>query len=507
MSAAAVAMPFSRGSIPFVPQSPPPIILSDEQRQTIEAVIDARSGGRCIFVTGGAGVGKSLTLKEVRKEVRLCIVMAPTGLAALNVGGSTIHRFFGFDTKIRRKEEVRALSGTKRDLIRKIQREGGLLVIDEISMVRADLLDRMSWCLQKTLGNDLPFGGLSVIFYGDMWQLEPVMPPDPKKIRSEDYKARVEWFLSEYKSGFWFDAKCVQPDSDLFGNSLNVETFELNEIFRQKGDPAFADALNLIRVGDPSGLEYLNTRVGIKAPDHIVQVCFTNDYGAAVNGDKLARIAGEPETFPAEVEGDMNTDEGKTPAPVELDLKVGARVMVVKNMQVDCIELVNGDLGEVVAIEGPSVTEIPAQSCVGEDGETVEVPARTVRSPGSVTIYTDSGQLVRLPRVTWEEKDYVLDLKTNEKVEIVVATFTQFPLKLAWAITAHKSQGQTYDAANLTLESQAFAHGQLYVALSRVRTMEGLYLSRPLRPGDLKINARVKEMFGAKKLQNPEVFD
>lgn len=472
MSAAVVtSMPFTRGSINYTPQVTPAIVLSGEQRQAIDAIFAAaREGGRFLFVTGKAGTGKSTILKSVRGRL-LSVVMAPTGLAALNVGGVTIHRFFGFDIKLRKsKDQVAGLHGSKAKLIQKMMREGGVLIIDEISMVRVDLMDRISWCLQKTTGIDRPFGGLTVVAFGDMWQLEPV-PPNRK---TDKGIADDDFLRQEYKSLFWFDSHSAKPQADLLGDGLQIEIHNLEEVFRQKGDPEFIDALNLIRTGDPAGLEYINRRAGIPAPDGVVQICFTNPKCDMTNGEQLSRIAGDAVTFQATVSGDIK--KGDFPAPEELDLKVGARVMVTKNITADDgFPLVNGDLGEVVDFNPHPV------------------------------IWTDSGRLVTITRETWEEVDTVLNLQTDKKEERVVATFTQYPLKLAWAITAHKSQGQTYDTANLTLEREAFAHGQLYVALSRVRSMDGLYIRRPMTRKDLNVNPRVRQVFGA-SVVDLEVF-
>ena len=323
-------------------------------------------------------------------------------------------------------------------------------------MVRADLLDAINWTLQKTLGNDLPFGGITIVALGDMWQLEPVVKDEEKDMFGSGKTAT-------YRSHFWFDAKCLAVTGSLFGEEqVKVETHELKEIFRQK-NPAFIDALNEIRVGDSHGMFYMNERAKGAPPKNCVNLAFTNKKAETGNQEQLDQIAGESTVFEASMEGEPDKDY---PAHVKLELKVGARVMITKNgVASDGGNVVNGDCGEIT------------------------------RLTGGVWVYLDSGREIRLDRAEWVTSEYGIDIEKDAVTEVEKGKFIQYPLKLGWWITVHKSQGQTLDRVNLSLERRAFSHGQLYVALSRVRTFEGLHLARKLTPSDICVNERVAELF------------
>jgi ATP-dependent DNA helicase PIF1 len=426
--------------------------FSPGQNRAIERIEQAGEG-EFIFVTGKAGTGKSTVLRWIRGKYP-CIVLAPTGLAAVNVGGQTIHSFFRFKTGGLSRSDAKPLAADRALAVRKAR----FIIVDEISMVRADLLDAVDASLRKTLGVNRPFGGKTIVAIGDMWQLEPVVTNDE----------RERFVGMPYKSPFWFDARVFNHDGPLFDEETRVETYELADVFRQVGNPAFVDALNAVRTGDPAGLFYINARAGIEAEGMPVRITFGNRRADDVNAVELDRIEGLGEVFHAEVTGEFEMKN--PPAPITLELKIGARVMVTRNTFDYRGEqsVVNGDVGTVTGFYevGPQVL-------------------------------LDDGRHVILDRAEWEAKTQTYDTTTDTIGERVSGTMRQYPLRLAWAITAHKSQGATMDNVQLELEMPAFSHGQLYVALSRVRTFEGLHLRRKLTPKDIVVNPRVVEFFGA----------
>lgn len=432
--------------------------LSPDQRRALDRCLEVMAAreNAFVFVTGKAGTGKSTVLRELRRR-RDVIVVAPTGLAAVNVGGQTIHSFFGFKTGPLTRSKVGRMRWPE------ILQCASAVVIDEVSMVRADLLDAINVSMQRTLESVLPFGGLPVIAFGDLMQLEPVVTDEES-----------DWVRAKYRSPFWFDAgvfrssgqRALAPDADTI--EIGIERFELRHVFRQR-DQDFVDALNLIRLGDPAGLDLVNRRVGVRPPVDAppVALTFTNRAAVAINLGRLAALGdAEGRTYSAEVTGEIKP--GDVPVEAEINLKVGARVMFAKNvLDEEAGRVSNGALGHVVGFD--------------LDGPLVRLD--------------DGRHLVALP-AAWEKIAYTFDKDVEKVGESVAGGFTQVPLKLAWAITTHKAQGQTLDSAILELESRSRTHGQLYVALSRVRSMDGLYLRRRLVPEDLVVDPRVREFCG-----------
>ncbi len=435
--------------------------FSDDQQNAIDRILSAQPG-EFLFVTGNAGAGKSTIIHHLRKQ-KAAIIVAPTGLAAINAGGETIHRFFGFRMGPLGRGDAPRLTGSKESVVR----HADLIIIDEISMVRADIMDAVNASLQKTMGNRLPFGGKTIVAVGDMWQLEPVVPTSPGK---DGGKSVAEWIIDRYDSPFWFDAHVFrgQKNTLVGADELGkVVTLNLTHIFRQS-DPEFIEALNLIRVGDPAGLFLVNTRV--KAPEgEVIHLTLTNEAADSTNARRLAELDGEAKTYTAQVTGDWSERDLKDVAsPAELHLKVGARVMFTRNSRIEgYASVVNGDIGTVTRLT--------------ESGPVVAI---------------DRGEEILVQPAKWERKRYGFDTEKDTIVEVVDGEFQQYPLKLAWAVTTHKSQGQTLDAAMLELERRSFAHGQLYVALSRVRSMDGLYLRRKLTSRDIEIAPRIREFCG-----------
>jgi hypothetical protein len=409
---------------------------------------ELKSGGGCLFITGKAGTGKSTLLREfVRFSGLKCAVLAPTGLAAINVGGQTIHSFFRIKPGpvVSTDEHVPVFSpGHPRA---RVIRAMDVLIIDEVSMVRADLMDAIDYSLRRNTRIDEPFGGKKVLFFGDLLQLEPVVRRG----------AEMEMILDLYASPFFFDSKVLR--------NYPMDVLELTTVHRQADDPEFLWALNELRKGNCEMLENFNSRV--HAPVQADRVITLNPRNAgvlAMNMQKLQDLGSQEKVYKGITTGDF-IDE--YPTDPQLALRRGARVMFVKNGS----EWVNGTLGTVVELRD-----------------------------STVLVQKDDGQDVEVAPESWEKTVYTWDSRSHSIVGQVVGTFVQIPLKLAWALTVHKSQGLTFDAVRLDFGSRAFAHGQLYVALSRCRTLAGLTLASPLKPQDLVVNERVVEFWGQMRL-------
>jgi ATP-dependent DNA helicase PIF1 len=410
------------------------ITLSAEQQAVFDAIETTRDH---IFVTGRAGTGKSTLLNHLAwntsKQVVIC---APTGVAALNVGGQTIHSLFRLpigviaDHEIEQSRELRKLLATI-----------DTVVIDEVSMVNADLLDAIDRSLRLARQRPRePFGGAQVVLFGDPYQLAPV-PGDA------DERA---YFEDQYRSMWFFDAK-VWHNTDLL-------IYELATIHRQHEDE-FKYMLNAVRHGRVTAeiAKRLNDTGARPAPtDGAITLATTNVTVTRINATELAKLPGRALTARAEVSGEFG---GRAyPADEALELKGGALVMFLRNDSDQ--RWVNGSIGTVTKIDSTVWVEV--------DGEVHQVQ----------------------PAV-WEKYRYSYSPVTKSLKKDIVAEFTQFPLRLAWAVTIHKSQGKTYDRAIVDLGQRSFAPGQTYVALSRISELEGLYLTRPLRPSDIIVDENV----------------
>lgn len=411
------------------------VTLSPEQQAVYERIEHTREH---FFVTGRAGTGKSTLLNHLAWNTsKQVVVCAPTGVAALGVGGQTIHSLFRLPTGIIADHNIEQARELKK-LLSAID----TLVIDEISMVNADLMDAIdrSLRLARSAPHD-PFGGVQVIMFGDPYQLPPVPPRDP------DERA---YFADHYRSGWFFDA--------LVWESAPLTVVELQEIHRQRDD-RFKEILNAVRHGNVSAnmANELN-KAGARTPpdDGTITLAATNAVVNRINRSRLADIEGKLLRAVADINGEFNTNA--YPADGTLELKVGAQVMFLRNDPDG--RWVNGTIGQV--------SRISETVWVNVEGEEHEVE----------------------PTV-WERFKYRYDPETKTLTKDVVAEFEQFPLRLAWAVTIHKSQGQTYDDAIIDLGARAFSAGQTYVALSRIRSLDGLYLVRPLRPNDIIIDRDV----------------
>ncbi len=409
-----------------------------------------------IFLTGKAGTGKTTFLHTLRQQTeKRLVVTAPTGVAAINAGGVTLHSFFQRSPG----PYVPGDFAAERHNIRKekvnVMRNLDLLVIDEISMVRADLLDSVDAVLRRYRGNELPFGGVQLLMIGDLYQLPPVVKESDWQILRHHY--RTPYFFSS-------QALC----------NSEMLTVELTHIFRQQ-DNRFIRLLNRVRENrvDAEDLRLLNSRYadGVEAKEGTITLCSHNRMAERINDKRLAALAGRSRSYSAEVSGEF--PESTWPAAEVLHLKVGAQVMFVRN-DISAEKLFyNGKIGRVTWIDSDRV----GVRCEEDEAE-IEVKA-----------------------VSWENVEYSLNSETMELDRNAIGSFRQFPLKLAWAITIHKSQGLTFEQVIIDANA-AFAHGQTYVALSRCRSLEGLTLASPITANSIKTDENVRR-FTSYAAQNP----
>lgn len=451
------------------------VTLSDEQKKLFDYIESSENN---IFITGRAGTGKSTLLthliENTKKSVAVC---APTGVAALNVGGSTIHSLFGLPFGVLGNQDLRRhLSRRNREVLAATD----MLIIDEVSMVNADLMDAMDFMMGVAKGRTrLPFGGAQVVMFGDPYQLAPVPPQGDELV----------YMRENYQSNWFFDAHVWQRDS--------LERYELTEIFRQH-DEHFKEILNAIRVGAATQemLDHLN-QSGNRWPPHdeVIRLATINSSVDNVNFAKLAQITAEPKRFVASFGSGDEKAFGRTlPAEQVIELKVGAQVMFIKN----------DDGGKRDSSGAPIKRWVN-----GTIGRVVDLP-----KSGGVVVEVEDEKFDVGPS-TWEKVRYEVEENFDEEtgkfkevlVSIPVAEFRQIPLRLAWAVTVHKSQGQTYDEVQIDMGSRAFAPGQTYVALSRVRSLEGLYLTRPIRMADIMVDQQVvRFMSGVKDPAEGQLF-
>jgi len=390
-----------------------------------------------IFLTGKAGTGKTTFLKSLKeKSPKRMIVVAPTGVAAINAGGVTIHSFFqlSFAPQIGIEREQTGQMRFNREKIN-IMRSLDLLIIDEISMVRADILDAVDRVLRRFKNRNKPFGGAQVLMIGDLQQLAPV-------VKNE------EWGLlkREYETVYFFSSKVLRETSFV--------SIELNHVYRQQDD-LFISVLNKVRDNklDQEAVTILNKRYlpGFQPTDEdgYITLCTHNVQADRINDSKLRLISAKAQVFKAKVDGKF--PDYSYPTDLDLKLKIGAQVMFVKNDTSPEKLFYNGKIGKITDIEDNTVFV----RCPGENDDIEVTP------------------------LVWENVKYSIDENTAEISEEVEGSFSQIPLKLAWAITIHKSQGLTFERAVIDAEA-SFAHGQVYVALSRCKTLEGMVLSTPI---------------------------
>ncbi|REC55197.1 AAA family ATPase [Chryseobacterium piscium] len=401
---------------------------------------------RSVFLTGKAGTGKTTFLNEfVKKTKKKHIVVAPTGIAAINAGGVTIHSMFGLPLRTFLPTTDRIDSSLANNIIDlqqhfkyrkdklKLLREVEVLIIDEVSMLRADVLDMMDFSLRFIRRNNQRFGGVQMLFIGDLYQLPPV-------VRDEHV---LKMF---YNSPFFFDSLAIKD--------IPLLTIELTKVYRQT-DQGFLEILNAIRDGDVANIDFnhLNERYdpGFEAGEEpYVYLCSHNKMADDINQEKLKDIKVSPKSYEAKLFGEFK--ENQFPNEQFLELKLGAQVMFIRNDITGEKKYFNGKLGEISSLDENEVK----------------------------VILEGSEREITVKREVWEQKKYSLDTDKNIKEE-VLGSFEQFPIKLAWAVTIHKSQGLTFDKVIIDA-GKSFTAGQVYVALSRCRTLEGIVLKSKITP-------------------------
>ncbi|MBU5687850.1 MAG: AAA family ATPase [Candidatus Aenigmatarchaeota archaeon] len=409
-----------------------------------EALDLMENSDKHILITGRAGTGKSTLLDYFRNNTKKnVVVLAPTGVAAINVKGVTIHSFFKFRPDI-------SLIKVKKERDNRIYRNLDAIIIDEISMVRADLLD----CIDKFMRlngkeKDKPFGGVQMIFFGDLYQLPPVVKSNERNI-----------FKQQYKSSYFFDSKIFQK--------IQIEFIELEKIYRQK-DEDFIKILNSIRNNSFSDedLAKINSRVLMDFKedpnDFYIRITSTKKLAEEINEKNLSLLNGKIHEYVGIIKGQF--PENYLPMEKNLKVKIGAQVMLLNNDSLG--RWVNGSIGKVVEIEK------------NEEGNDI------------ISVELSNGKKFDITPFTWNIYDAYFD-DSNEIIDYkVIGSFIQYPMKLAWAITIHKSQGKTFDKVIIDVGKGAFAHGQVYVALSRCTSLNGIILKRPITKRDIIVDWRI----------------
>ena len=416
--------------------------IDKENKQQVLAYELIANTNSSFFLTGRAGTGKTTFLRKVQKMVdKQFITLAPTGVAAILAGGDTIHSFFGLPMDVcypgtmGKMNEARIQTLLHTDTI----------IIDEVSMVRCDIIDAIDYTMRKTLRSSLPFGGKQVIFVGDMFQLPPVIA------RKEERELMHDLYQAD--DCFFYKADVIKR--------MRLVKIEFQKVYRQD-DTQFLDILEHVRLNKvtPEDLMHLNRRVcqPTKEDGMVITLASRNSTADAINEKCLAEIDSEEYVYEGTVQGKF--EEKRFPVEMTMRLKVGAQVMFTRNDQHK--RWANGTLGKVTKL-----------------------------AKDEVQVTTNAGKTYVVPNCSWDSVTYEYDKEAKKLKKEVTGTFTQYPLKLAWAITVHKSQGMTFEKMSLDLSKGMFAAGQLYVALSRVQSLDGLFLSKGIIPQYCHINREV----------------
>ncbi len=412
-----------------------------EQQKAFDLVANTNTS---LFITGKAGTGKTTFVKGIQEQIKKSfLVLAPTGIAAMNVGGQTIHSFFGLPFEAIGPETKMEVSLEKRKTLEHID----TIIIDEASMVRCDWVDGIDRFLRVLMHTHLPFGGKQVVFVGDLFQLPPVV----RRGSADDMM-----LCDMYGNGtpYFYKANVMKR--------MNLPKIEFQKVYRQE-DSEFLDILDRMRLGENTekDMDVLNRHVSSddKVGDYSVILTARVNTADGINDQKLNEIESEEFCYEGEISGKFKSQD--VPAPITLRLKVGAQVIFCRNDYPRGV--VNGTIAKVVALED----------------DTIKVALR-------------DGEEIEVEKMTWETKESVYDETTKTVKSEVVGSFTQYPLKLAWAITIHKSQGMTFDRMHFDLTRGTFAAGQAYVAISRMRSLDGLTLSRKIFKNDILQNAEIK---------------
>ena len=424
----------------------------DEVLDQVVELLDDNEDQQFIFLTGAAGTGKTTLLERVKNQLSAKkMVVAPTGIAALNIGGTTINSAFriGFET-------IPIVKKSKDPRFAKLLKNLELLIIDEVSMVRAPMLDAISQSLQMYKNSSEPFGGINVLACGDLFQLPPVVKQHEEK---EIY--------DKYNSIYFFDSLSYQEVK-------NKRYFQLDKSFRQEDDESFFELLNNIRLGYDleNTINKINSQCFDPTLESDVYMTLTSRKNRAeeLNNHKLTYLDSPEELIKSKEFGELN--ENDLPAPRELKIKQGASVMFIKNDSEG--RWVNGTLGTVI-------------ECLDKKKKCIKVKINS--------------KTHRVEREEWNKVKFTYDDDSDEVLEEVVSSFKQFPIKLGWAVTIHKSQGLTLDSCSVDLGTGAFATGQAYVALSRCRNLNSLHLQRELKISDALVDPDIQD-FHAKHFKN-----
>jgi ATP-dependent DNA helicase PIF1 len=424
-----------------------PVKLTSEFHDAIQLIEE--SGSDPVFITGSAGTGKSTLLKLFRDSSdKRSVCLAPTGVAALHVEGQTIHSFFGFPPRLLQPGDFKIWKNKR--IIRKLD----IIIIDEISMVRADLMDAIDHYLRSVRKSGEPFGGVKMVLFGDLYQLPPIV----RGVAESNY------FTAAYESPYFFSAT-------VFDRDCRVRVYELTEVFRQR-DEDLVRLLNRIRTDtmEYDDLERINSRLDpdFQSPDWCITLAARNAVVNAINQSRLVRLEGDTMLYEAKIKGKFPPNA--FPADSVLSLRTGAQVIFLRNDP--DLRFVNGTLGKVTEVHKDYILVQIRR----EDG---------------------SERVIEVEPFKWDLVEYDFDSSANMLKTRTAGEFVQYPLKLAWALTIHKAQGKTFDDVFIDLSGGgAFETGQAYVALSRCKTMDGIVLKRPLKPSDIKIDPRIAEFLG-----------
>lgn len=385
---------------------------------------------KSFFLTGRAGTGKTTFLREVQEKVnKQFVIVAPTGVAAILAGGDTIHSFFGLPMEVCSPKTCGKLNEAREQTLL----HADTIIIDEVSMVRCDIVDAIDYTIRKTMKNNLPFGGKQMVFVGDMFQLPPVVKQGAEREMLQDLYQSEEFYY--YKAHVF--------------NRIRFPKIEFLKVYRQNDDASFLRILENIRMNrvTPEDIMHLNERVQqpTKEDGLVITLTSLNKTADEINNQKLAEIESEEFVYEGTIDGKF--EEKRLPVELNLKLKVGAQVMFTRNEQQK--RWVNGTLATVEKL-----------------------------TKDEIFVKLDNGGTYSVPCCSWESVTYEYNRKERKLEKKVNGTFIQYPLKLAWAITIHKSQGMTFSKMFLNLRSRLFTPGQLYVALSRVCSLEGLFLSQ-----------------------------